>query len=118
MEERAHRQHKDALKAHLAAVEWPQHHLWVLQGLRGALKEDSSKSLAKLLYGAHLALPAQLTAEAELPVEKILEAIHIAEPLPTRQGSRKQPAPHVHHHQVTPKQQQDQPEPLPPPLPN
>ncbi len=34
MLERAHRQIKDALRARLAGVEWPQHLPWVLLGLR------------------------------------------------------------------------------------
>jgi transposase InsO family protein len=41
MVERAHRQIKDALRARLAGVEWPQHLPWVLLGLRAAPKEDA-----------------------------------------------------------------------------
>ena len=36
MVERTHQQLKDALKARLAATEWPQHLLWVLLGLCAA----------------------------------------------------------------------------------
>ena len=91
MVERVHRQLKDALKACLAATEWPQHLPWVLLGLRAAPKEDSRHSSAELVYGARLALPAQLTADAELLVEEILEAIRTTETLPTRHGGREPP---------------------------
>jgi len=91
MVERTHRQLKDALKARLAAAEWPQHLPWVLLGLRAAPKEDSGISSAELVYGAQPTLPAQLTSDAELPVTEILDAIRTAEPLPTRHGTAPPP---------------------------
>jgi hypothetical protein len=56
MVERAHRQIKDALRARLAGVEWPQHLPWVLLGLRSAPKEDAAMSSAELVFGAALTL--------------------------------------------------------------
>jgi hypothetical protein len=67
MVERAHRQLKDALKSRLAGPAWPQHLPWVLLGLRSAPKEDSAISLAELLNGSPLVLPAQLTTNLETP---------------------------------------------------
>jgi len=84
MVERTHRQLKDALKARLAAAEWPQHLPWVLLGLRAAPQEGGGISSAELVYGAQ---PAQLTTDAELPVTEILDAIRTAEPLPTRHAA-------------------------------
>jgi transposase InsO family protein len=55
--ERAHRHLKEALKARLAAADWPSHLPWVLLGLRAAPREDSGVSVAELLYGAALSLP-------------------------------------------------------------
>ena len=44
MIERCHRQIKDALRSHLAGVDWYHHLPWVLLGLRSAPKEDSAVS--------------------------------------------------------------------------
>jgi len=41
MVEGTHRHLKDALKARLAAAEWPQQLSWLLLGFRTAPKEDS-----------------------------------------------------------------------------
>ncbi len=49
MVERAHRQLKDALRAHQAANYWPEHLPWVLLGLRAAPKEDSGVSSAEMV---------------------------------------------------------------------
>jgi hypothetical protein len=63
--ERAHRRLKEALKAWLAAADWPSHLPWVLLGLRAAPREDSGVSLAEMLYGTALSLPGQLQSAAE-----------------------------------------------------
>jgi hypothetical protein len=62
--ERAHRRLKEALKARLAAADWPSHLPWVLLGLRAAPHEDSGVSVAKMLYGTALSLPGQLQLAA------------------------------------------------------
>jgi transposase InsO family protein len=82
--ERAHRQLKAALRARLAAVDWPDHLPWVLLGLRAAPKEDSGVSAAELLYGSPLALPGQLLAAAEPPIADLLQKLRETAPLPTR----------------------------------
>ncbi len=82
--ERAHRQLKDALRARLAAEDWPAHLPWVLLGLRAAPKEDSGVSSAELLYGTPLALPGQLLTAAEPPIADLLEKLRSTSPLPTR----------------------------------
>ena len=58
--ERFHRQLKDALRARLAASDWPQHLPWVLLGLRAAPKGDSGLSSAELVYGAPISLPGEM----------------------------------------------------------
>jgi hypothetical protein len=82
--ERAHRQLKAALRARLAAVDWPDHLPWVLLGLRAAPKEDSGVSAAELLYGSPLALPGQMLAAAEPPIADLLQKLRETSPLPTR----------------------------------
>jgi hypothetical protein len=84
MVEWAHRQLKDALRAQMAASDWPLHLPWVLPGLRAAPKEDSGVFSAELLYGTALALPGQFLAAEELPVARILQQLRSTEPLPTR----------------------------------
>ena len=49
MVERSYRQLKDALKARMAAADWPQHLSWVLLDINNAPKEDSSKSSAEMV---------------------------------------------------------------------
>ena len=71
--ERFHRQLKDALRARLAAADWPSHLPWVLLGLRSAPKEDYNVSSAELLYGSPLALPGELVDTAEPPADMFLE---------------------------------------------
>jgi hypothetical protein len=89
IEERAHRQLKDALHSRLAGVQWPQHPPWVLLGLRAVPKEDSGISSAELAYGAPLSVPGQfITAEEPPPagfVEKLRSAPPPPPPPPTRQ---------------------------------
>ena len=72
MVERAHRQLKDALKARMAATDWPQHLPWVLLDINNAPEEDSGKSTAVIVYGTTLTLPEQLAANQKQPVEEIL----------------------------------------------
>jgi len=91
MVERAHRRIKDALKAHMAAAELPQHLPWVLLDINNAPKEDSGKSASEMVYGTSLTLPAQLAAGDEQPVDKILQDLATAAPLPTRHGQREAP---------------------------
>ena len=71
------------MRARLATAEWPQYLPWVLLGLRVARKEDRGISLEEMDYGTQLALPAQLTAEVELPLAAILQSLGTAEPIPT-----------------------------------
>ena len=78
-----------AFKACLATPELPPTSPVGPDGSESSPKEVryrySGRSSAVLVFGA---LPAQLTAYAELPVEEILEAIDIAKSLPTRNGKR------------------------------
>ncbi len=57
--ERFHRQLKDALRPRLCGLDWAEHLLWVLLGLRAAPKEDSAVSSAELVLGSQLVLPGQ-----------------------------------------------------------
>ena len=91
MVERPHRRLKEALKARLATVDWPEHLPWVLLGINVTPREDSGKSAAEMVYGATLTLPAQLAASQELPVDDILHALHTAEPIPTRHRHKEAP---------------------------
>jgi hypothetical protein len=84
MIERPHRRLKEALKARLAAADWPEHLPWVLLNMNVAPREDTGKSAAEMVYGTTLTLPAQLAASEERPVEDILRALNSAEPIPTR----------------------------------
>jgi cleavage and polyadenylation specificity factor subunit 1 len=84
MVERVHRQLKDALRARLAASDWPQHLPWVLLGLRAAPKEDSGVSSAEMLYGSPLTLPGQFLAADEPPIAELLRQLRSSGPLPTR----------------------------------
>jgi transposase InsO family protein len=52
MVERLHRRLKEALKAKLAAADWPDHLPWVMLGVRATPREDSGISVAELVYGA------------------------------------------------------------------
>jgi len=91
MVERAHRRLKDALKARLAAADWPEHLPWVLLDMNVAPKEDSGKSAAELVYGTTLTLPAQLAADQELPVGDILRNLRNADPIPTKHQQKEAP---------------------------
>jgi transposase InsO family protein len=84
MVERAHRRLKDALRARLAGVDWPEHLPWALLGLRAAPREDTGVSSAELLYGEPLALPGLLISAAEPPLDEILRHIRGTAPVPTR----------------------------------
>ena len=66
---RAHWRFKDALKACMAAAEWPQHLPWVLLDINNAPTEDSGKSAAQMVYGSSLTIPVQMAAGSELPVD-------------------------------------------------
>jgi len=91
MVERAHRRLKDALKARMAAADWPQHLPWVLLDINNAPKEDTGKSAAQMVYGTSLTLLAQLASGEELPVDEILRDLSNAAPIPTRHGQREAP---------------------------
>ncbi len=67
MVERCHRKLKDELWARSAANDWPDHLPWVLLGMRAALKEDSTVSLAEMVLGDPLVLPGQLLATKQPP---------------------------------------------------
>jgi transposase InsO family protein len=84
MVERAHRQIKDALRACLAGVEWPQHLPWVLLGLRAAPKEDTAISSAELVFGAALTLPGQFLATMEQSPATYIKQLQTSPTLPTR----------------------------------
>ena len=83
MIERAHRQLKDALRARVAAVDWPSHLPWVLLGLRAAPKEDSGISSAELVFGAPLTLPGEFVAAPEPPPQSFVDELRLAPPPPT-----------------------------------
>jgi transposase InsO family protein len=91
MVERAHRRLKDALRARLAAADWPDHLPWVLLAMNVAPKEDSGRSAAEMVYGTSLTLPAQLAASEEQPVDDILRALRTTDPIPTRHGQNQPP---------------------------
>jgi transposase InsO family protein len=84
MIELAHRQLKEALRARLAGVEWPQHLPWVLLGLRAAPKDSGAPSSAELVYGAAVCLPNQLRSAEEPPVREFVQALKETVPPPTR----------------------------------
>ena len=85
MIERFHRQLKDAMRARLAARDWPSHLPWVLLGLRAAPKEDHNVSAAELLYGAPLALPGEFLESKEPPAAEFLDNLRRPpSQLPTR----------------------------------
>ncbi len=63
MVERAHRRLKDALKARMAAADWPQHLPWVLLDINNAPKEDTGKSAAQMVYGTSLTLLSRYTVQ-------------------------------------------------------
>ena len=58
MVERLHRRLKDALRARGSGLNWADHLLWVLLGLRTAAREDTGLSPAQAVLGCSLALPA------------------------------------------------------------
>jgi len=91
MVKRAHRRLKDALKARMAAADWPQHLPWVLLVINNAPKEDTGKLVAQMVYGTSLTLPAQLAAGDELPVDEILRDLSNATPITTRHGQQEVP---------------------------
>ena len=91
MVERAHWRLKDTLKAPVAAADWPQHLPWVLLDINNAPKEDTGKSVAQMVYGTSLTLPAQLASGEELPVDEILQDLSNAAPIPTWHGQREAP---------------------------
>ncbi len=78
MVERTHRQLKDALRARLAATDWPNHLPWVLLGLRAAPKEESGVSSAELVQGSPLVLPGQLLDTAEPPADSFVRQLREA----------------------------------------
>ena len=82
MVERSHRQLKDALRARLAGVSWPEHLPWVLLGLRAAPKEASNTSSAELVHGAPLVLPGEFLDVPEPPAESFLEELRKEPKLP------------------------------------
>jgi transposase InsO family protein len=86
MVERSHRQLKDALRARLAAADWPDHLPWVLLGLRSAPKEASGISSAELVLGQPLSLPGEFVDADEPPAAAFLEQMRISKmpPPPTR----------------------------------
>jgi cleavage and polyadenylation specificity factor subunit 1 len=86
MVERSHRQLKNALRARLAAADWPDHLPWVLLGLRSAPKEESGVSSAELVLGQPLSLPGEFVDADEPPAVAFLEKMRISKlpPPPTR----------------------------------
>ena len=92
MVERAHLQLKNALKARLAGVKWPDHLPWVLLGLRSAPKEDTGISSAELVYLAPLTLPGQLAADLEAPLEPLVQRLRRQLPPPVRHSGNVAPS--------------------------
>ena len=86
MVERSHRQLKNALRARLAASDWPDHLPWVLLGLRSAPKEESGISSAELVLGQPLSLPGQFVDVAEPPAAVFLQQMRVSSlpPPPTK----------------------------------
>ena len=78
MVEHSHRQLKNALRARLAASDWPDHLPWVLLGLRSAPKEDSGVSSAELVFGQPLSLPGQFVDAAEPPAAAFLQEMRVS----------------------------------------
>ena len=73
------------------AADWPQHLPWVLLDFNNAPKDYSGMSAAEMVYGTTLTLPTQLAAGCKQPVDKILQDLATAAPLPTRHGQREAP---------------------------
>lgn len=99
--ERVHRQLKAALMARVAGTNWLDHLPWVLLGLRTALKEDLGTSVAEMVYGAPLTVPADFfPANRPDPavlghLEQLRQATGSLAPAPTiRHGL---PAPRIPH---------------------
>jgi transposase InsO family protein len=57
MVERFHRHLKDALCALCATLNWVDHLLWVLLGLRAAAREDYGTTPSQAVFGSPLILP-------------------------------------------------------------
>jgi Integrase core domain/Integrase zinc binding domain len=98
MIERAHRQLKDALRARLAGMEWPQHLPWVLLGLRAVPKDSSTISSSEMVFGAAISLPNQLQTPVERPVDEFVQRLKETIPPPTR--VRSPPPPIVPPHLI------------------
>jgi len=56
--ERMHRQLKAALMARLTSPDWLDHLPWVLLGIRSALRPELGASVAEMVYGSPLTVPA------------------------------------------------------------
>jgi len=86
MVESSHRQLKNALRAQLAASDWPDHLPWVLLGLRSAPKEASVVSSAELVFGQPLSLPGEFMDADEPAAAVFLEQMRVSKlpPPPTR----------------------------------
>jgi cleavage and polyadenylation specificity factor subunit 1 len=95
--ERFHRRLKNALRARLAAADWPLHLPWVMLGLRAAPREDSGVSAAELVFGAPLTLPAPIVDAAEPPpaifVRQLQASVPCVAPLPPPSPSSTSPSP-------------------------
>ena len=83
VEERFHRQLKEALRARNCGAAWAEHIPWALLGLRAAPKDDSAVSSAESVYGTPLALPGQ----ANVPELLTVNLPHVSPPtiIPARQ---------------------------------
>ena len=86
MVEHSHRQLKNALRAQLAASDWPDHLPWVLLGLRSAPKEESGISSAELVFCQPLSLPGGFVDALEPTAVVFLEKMRVSKvpPPPTR----------------------------------
>ncbi len=80
MVDRTHGQLKAALRARLDGSRWPEHLPWVLLGLRTTPKEDSGVSVAELVYGTVLALPAEFLSTADPLATDFLRKLQVEMP--------------------------------------
>ena len=60
MDECAHRQIKNSLRAREAGADWPDHLLWVMLGLCATPKESNGHFSAQLVFGQSLVLTGEL----------------------------------------------------------
>lgn len=100
--ERMHRQLKASLMARLTDAEWMTHLPWVLLGIRTAVRPDLKTSVAEMVYGSQITVPADFFPGGSS--DPSVEA-HLAQ-LRSR-AANLAPAPTVRHGLPTPRVPQD-----------